>query len=119
MGTNPTLRSEAYERARQTVRGNPDHHLNLLLFVDLVQQTDIESNLDIFQKAVEIEPQFAKAHVLMGMVLLGKGEADKAIASFRQALAINPAYVAANFNLGIALEMKRIGLVRPPLMRMV
>jgi spermidine synthase len=104
---NPTLRSEAYEQARQTVRENPDHHLNLLQFVDLVQQTEIEGNLDIFQKAVEIEPQFAKAHVLKGMVLLGKGEADEAIASFRQALAINPAYVAANFNLGIALEMKK------------
>ena len=37
------------------------------------------------------------------MVLLQKGEHDKAIATFRQVVALSPTYTAARFELGMAL----------------
>jgi Flp pilus assembly protein TadD len=46
------------------------------------------------------------AHMVLGNVLLRKGDADAAIAHYQQALQINPNYAQARNNLGITLLQK-------------
>ena len=41
-----------------------------------------------YQKAIALKPDFADAHVALGVALQDLGRIDEAIASYRQALAI-------------------------------
>ena len=45
-------------------------------------------------------------HNNLGLVQMERGEADAAIASYRQAIALRPEYGRAHYNLGIALQKK-------------
>jgi len=46
------------------------------------------------------------AHFYLGAALARKGDADGAIAGFREALRLNPSYANAHNSLGVALEYK-------------
>jgi protein O-mannosyl-transferase len=56
-----------------------------------------------FQKALEIQPDFAMAHNNLGNALLAKGQTDEAIAHFQKALEIQPDDATAHNNLGNVL----------------
>ena len=56
-----------------------------------------------FQKALQINPDYAEAHFDLGNALLQKGSVDEAIAHFQRALQINPDYAEAHVNLGFTL----------------
>ena len=56
-----------------------------------------------FQGALEIEPDFAKAHYNLGVAFVQLGRVSEAIAHYNKALEINPNYAEAEYNLGIAL----------------
>ena len=45
--------------------GRRDNDFNLIFFVDWIQHQDLSEALDLFKKAIEIEPQFAKAYVFV------------------------------------------------------
>ena len=59
-----------------------------------------------FQKALEINPNYAEAHNNLGNALLQKGQVDEAMAQYQKALEINPNYAEAHNNLGDALFKK-------------
>ena len=62
-----------------------------------------------FQKAVDINPGFARAHNNLGIVLAQKGRDDEAIGHFEKALDTNADdtdAAAAQYNLGSALMRK-------------
>ena len=59
-----------------------------------------------FQKALEINPDYAEACYNLGNALLQKGDVDGAIVHFQKALEIKPDYAEAQNNLGIALLRK-------------
>ena len=52
---------------------------------------------------VVIKPDYAKAHVNLGIELFDRRQVDEAIEHYRAALAIEPNYVVAHLNLGVAL----------------
>jgi tetratricopeptide (TPR) repeat protein len=101
------LNLESYNRIKNTIRENLENDFNLIFFVDWIQHQNLSEALDLFRKAIEIEPQFAKAYVFIGMSLLQQGEVDEAASMFQKALGINSEYVSANFNLGLTCEGKQ------------
>jgi len=56
------------------------------------------------RRAIEIKPDYADAHLNLGIALRGCGQLDAAVASYRQALAIDPGDAEAQNNLGNALK---------------
>ena len=70
----------------------------------------IEGKLDEaiphFQRALQINPDYAEAHNNLGATLFQKGKVDEAIPHFQEALRIKPDYAHAESNLGNALFKK-------------
>ena len=55
----------------------------------------LEEAIASFRKAIELRPDFAHAHVLLGSALREKGELDDAIAVYRRAIELQPDYAGA------------------------
>jgi tetratricopeptide (TPR) repeat protein len=80
--------------------------------------------LESCSQAVEIEPDFADAWNNLGTLLIELGRPDDACASFRRALAADPAAAGAHYNLADTLDeqvgparaeaAKRAGLIAAP-----
>ncbi len=56
-----------------------------------------------FRRALELNPNFARAHQNLGVIYLHRGLLDKAVDEFRATLAIDPAHYGAIRRLGIVL----------------
>src|SRR5258708_886089 len=63
--------------------------------------------LDLFTRAVEIQPDFAEAHNNRGVVLQELKRWDEALQSFERAVALRPAYADALYNRGLVLLQLR------------
>jgi tetratricopeptide (TPR) repeat protein len=55
-----------------------------------------------FQKALELQPQYAEARNNLGNVFFQKGRLDEAVADYQKALEIDPKLALARYNLGVA-----------------
>ena len=53
-----------------------------------------------YEKALDIQPDFADTHDNLGVAFANREEVDEAIAQYQQALQIQPDYAEAHFNLG-------------------
>ncbi len=73
---------------------------------DLRQKGKVDEAVVHFQKALEIKPDYAEAHINLGDALLQKGNVDEAVVHFQKALEIMPDYAEAHNNLGNALFQK-------------
>jgi Flp pilus assembly protein TadD len=58
---------------------------------------------DAFQRALQLNPEFAEAHANLGLLLEGEGRHDEAEASYRRALELCPEMVQTSINLGALL----------------
>lgn len=56
-----------------------------------------------YRKAVKIAPDYAKAHLNLGIGLAATGDSEGAVQSYRAALAIDPGSAPANYNLATLL----------------
>ena len=56
-----------------------------------------------YQKALEINPDYAETHNNLGVAMASRGQINSAIARYQMALKISPDYVEAHNNLGVAL----------------
>lgn len=56
-----------------------------------------------YRRAVEVAPDYAKAHLNLGIGLAATGDSDGAVQSYRAALAIDPGSAPANYNLATLL----------------
>jgi len=72
----------------------------------LLQKGQVDEAMVDYQRALEINPNYAEVRNNLGTALLQKGQPDEAIVQFRKALAIDPNYVTAHDNLGNALLLK-------------
>jgi tetratricopeptide (TPR) repeat protein len=57
-----------------------------------------------YNKALLINPDYAKAHYNLGVTLKELGRLEEAEASYRQAITVKPDYAKAHYNLGITLQ---------------
>jgi tetratricopeptide (TPR) repeat protein len=90
-----------------TLTRNPDcwvGHNNLGSF--LRRKGELDQAMSHFERAAEINPNYAEAHNNLGNALVEMDRTDEAIPEYEKALAIRPAYAEAHNNLGIALGQK-------------
>lgn len=64
---------------------------------------DLIAAKNAFQKAVEIDANFATGYYNLGLTLKAMGNLTEAIAAYNRAIAINPSYAEAYQNLGVVL----------------
>ena len=57
-----------------------------------------------FEKAIQINPNYAQAHNNLGIVFNELREYQKAISSYQKAIQLNPKHTSAHSNLGIVLK---------------
>jgi protein O-mannosyl-transferase len=72
----------------------------------LLEKGQVDEAIFHCQKALQITPGFAEAHINIGNALVQKGRVDEAIAQYQEALQIKPANAGADYNLGTALLKK-------------
>jgi tetratricopeptide (TPR) repeat protein len=67
---------------------------------------DLERLVQLYRKAIELDPEYAHAHNGLGNALRDKGRVDEAIALYRKAIELDPKLVNAHNGLGDALRDK-------------
>jgi tetratricopeptide (TPR) repeat protein len=72
--------------------------LNLLGIVRAQQQREPEAE-KLFQRSIELKPDFASAHVSLGMLYVQMSKPDKAVPEFQEALRLDPARTDAQASL--------------------
>jgi tetratricopeptide (TPR) repeat protein len=72
----------------------------------LLQKGSVNEAMAQYQKALQINPDYAEAHNNLSNALLQKGNVDEAITHLQKALQIDPDYAYAHNNLGNALIQK-------------
>lgn len=85
--------AEARERYERALKASPDSGF---LYRDLA---DVERRLDhpdraraLIDKAIALDPEDARAHAMRGELLEAAGDAQEALAAYRRALEIDPAF---------------------------
>ena len=73
------------------------------LGVLLMRKGKLEEAKDHFERAISIEPNFAKAHTNLGIALHLLGRPQEAVAAHEEALRLKPDYASAHTNLANAL----------------
>lgn len=72
----------------------------------LEREGEIDSAIQEYQKAIRLNPVYAKAHNNLGAALVAKGSLDAAIKEYQMALLISPNFAKAHYNLGVAFANK-------------
>jgi len=90
-----------WERALACTTGNYVAHNNL--GYDLAHQGRPAEAIVHYQKALEINPDFAEADNNLGTVLLNQGRLDEAAECYGRALKIDPDFAEARNNMGVLL----------------
>ena len=67
----------------------------------LCQQGKLDEGIACYERALELDPDDAKAHCSLGIALLDQGKLDEAVASHRRAIELDPDGARAHFNLGV------------------
>ena len=70
----------------------------------LFELGQVDEAIGHFQRALEIEPGFAKAHYNLAGILRDRGQIDEAAIHFQRALEIQPNYSTAHYNFGEILR---------------
>jgi tetratricopeptide (TPR) repeat protein len=71
-----------------------------------MQQGKVDQAIAQYQKAVETEPRFTVARLMLANALLQRGKVDEAISQDELAVQTNPEYAEAQYSLGGALLQK-------------
>ncbi len=69
----------------------------------LRDQNKLDEAIAAYNKAIELDPNFAIAHYDLGMALKAKGDLDRAIAAFEEVIRRQPDFTVAHFGLASAL----------------
>jgi tetratricopeptide (TPR) repeat protein len=69
-----------------------------------LEESDRDGAIAAYERAVELEPNHADAHINLGRMHHDAGRLDRAEAHYRLGLSARPDDVTAAFNLGVALE---------------
>src|SRR2546428_7392326 len=69
----------------------------------LYEQGKLTEAIEHYQRALRIQPDYARAHGNWGVALARQGKPAEAIEHYREALAIQPDYADAHYNRGKAL----------------
>ncbi len=71
--------------------------------IDLDDSGRLDKAIARCRKALEIRPDFAEAHLILGLIFARLGRLDEAINQYRHALKIRPDSAVIHYNLGLTL----------------
>jgi len=98
---SPELQAEI-DRCRAEAEQNPtDPQRRHLLALALFRAGQTRDAAREWEKAVELDPSFAKAHYNLGVCLYGLGKVEEAEAHWLKTVELEPAHVSALYNLGV------------------
>ena len=80
-----------------------EHGNKGLVLLNQLQQP--EESIKMFDKALEINPEFAEAYLSKGAALGQLGQIEESIIMFDKVIEINPQFAKAYHNKGVALKM--------------
>ncbi|KAF7979849.1 hypothetical protein HWV62_40599 [Athelia sp. TMB] len=93
--------------ARGDMSGEVDADIQIALAVLLNTNEDYEKAHDCFRAALEVRPDDWLLYNRVGATLANSGKAEDALQFYYGALALNPAYIRARYNLGISCNNLR------------
>ncbi len=67
-------------------------------------QGKLDEAIAEFRAAIRLKPDYAEAHINLGIALQDQGKLEEAIAEYRAAIRLKPDYAEAHYNLGLALK---------------
>ena len=89
---------------KDTIRKNPGCWMAYdILGSDLAQKGQWQAAMEHFRKALELRPDYPKAHSNLANVLYDRGQVTEAFSHFEEALRINPDAAEVHYNYGTAL----------------
>jgi tetratricopeptide (TPR) repeat protein len=92
---------------RTTIASNPDCWLaNNNLGGYLYNKGRVKEAIEHYQKAIQIDPNYAEAQNNLGAALAAEGRFDEAIENYHKAIQIRPDFAYALNNLGMALAAR-------------
>ncbi len=94
---------EAENAFREALAVPPAYVIGPFLFGDIYTDAErYQAAIDDYQKIIDQNAEYARAHNLLGRVLLARNQAAPALAEFEEALRIDPEYAEARKNLELA-----------------
>lgn len=97
---DPVASIRAYKESLK--HGAPPESTHLQIGAVYVALEEQASAAEHFKAIVEVDPKHADALCMLGVVMNDLGRFDEAVAYFERALAENPSFSEAHFNLGLA-----------------
>lgn len=97
--------SEAHEHLQRIIEiapRDPNSYIRLASSL-FATQDRFEDAMQLFNKALELDPRQALTYNNMGAVLHDHGDTHEAVANFRKALTLRPNYPTAQHNLALSL----------------
>ena len=99
---------------RQIAEYSPDDQEALIAVGDHLMMSakvavgpeSVKEAIQVYKKAVSVDPNHAPAHVRLGNALAATGYLDEAIEHWQQAVSIDPTNAEAHSNLGWAMQRK-------------
>lgn len=75
--------------------------------VDRMEAGNVQEAIELFERAVAIDPGFTAAHNNLGILMAWTGRDDGAERAFTEALAADPSFCEAHYNLGLVCATSR------------
>jgi tetratricopeptide (TPR) repeat protein len=98
-------RAEAQSRLRRVTAADPCHRESLhLLAIIAAQDRKLAVALELFERALSVDPNNAALHADKGLVLRQLRRWDDALGSYDRALALDPGLAQAHLNRGAVLK---------------
>jgi protein O-mannosyl-transferase len=101
LGLGIALATRARQQADAASRVRPDAPERAKL--EAAAQENSAAAISRYNEAIALKPDFAEAHLGLGIILADKGQIDKAIPEFREAIRIDGDSASAHYFLGKAL----------------
>src|SRR5439155_16634311 len=102
--SRPETRSDSTRSGRFSPRKQVDDLIEL--GNDWEASGDLDGAHIKYEEARRIAPDYARAHLNLGIVLAAKSQWDDAIAAYDQAIALDPTNAPAHYNRGLALHAR-------------
>ena len=82
----------------------PSHQIYNILGITYIKLNNIKLAYECYNKAINIEPEFAVSYFNLGSLFHEQNLVEKAIENYKKAISLNPNYIDAIFNLAIVLK---------------
>ncbi|MFN8094680.1 MAG: tetratricopeptide repeat protein [Vicinamibacteria bacterium] len=102
----PEFVNVPYDGLQRIEAPSVEQYLHINRATDLAQQGQWEESIAAVGKALEIDPESVKAHLLLGTGLWRTGHPDEALRHYEKAVEIDPKRAEARYSLSFALFLQ-------------